>query len=662
VAEVAWRPTPEYVENANVTRLMRANGVGSIDELRRRSVEDMEWFWDAVVQDLGIEFTTPYERVLDASGGAAWTKWFLGGRVNLTHNCVDRHAASGRAERPAIIGELEDGEVRTLTYAELKREVDAIAAGLRSLGIGKGDPVAVFMPMVAEAVIAAYAIAKVGALYMPIFSGFAPSAVAARLQDASAKLIFTADGGLRRGSPALMKESADEAVAESPSVEHVVVLERLGAGVPMRDGRDLTWAELRERGLREAPDGLECEDTGAEDTLMIAYTSGTTGRPKGAVHVHGGFLVKMASEAAYQADLHPDETLYWVTDMGWIMGPWEMIGAGCAGATVVLYEGAPDWPEPDRVWASVERHGVNVLGVSPTLIRALKTQGDEHVRKHDLSSLRVFGSTGEPWNPEPYRWLSEVVGGGRLPIINISGGTEVGACFLTPYPVEEIRVCSLGGASHGMDVDVFDPEGKPVRGEVGELVCKRPWPGMTRGIWGDPERYIETYWSMYEGVWRHGDWALVDTDGDWYLLGRSDDTINVAGKRLGPAEVESVLVSHPAVAESAVVGVPHETKGEAIWCFCVLSDGREQPEEERMQAARALGELVAQELGRPFKPSRIVFVEALPKTRSAKILRRAVRAVAIGEDPGDMSSAENPQALEGIRAALGGPAGKTSAA
>jgi len=646
VAEVAWRPSPEYAENANVSRFMRQHGIGSIDEFRRRSIEESEWFWDAVVEDMGIEFTTPYERVLDSSGGIAWSKWFVGGRVNLTHNCVDRHALGDRGERPAIVSESEDGDVRTFTYAELKREVDAIAAGLRALGIEKGDPVAVFMPMVAEAVIAAYAIAKLGALYMPIFSGFAPSAVAARLQDARAKAIFTADGGLRRGSQALMKPAADEAVAEAPSVEHVIVYERLRADVPMTAGRDLTWEELRKRGLAAAPDGLACEDTESEDVLMIAYTSGTTGRPKGAVHVHGGFLVKMASEAFYQADLHPDETLYWVTDMGWIMGPWEMIGAGCIGATVVLYEGAPDWPEPDRVWASVEQHRVNVLGVSPTLIRALKTAGDEHPAKHDLSSLRVFGSTGEPWNPEPYRWLSDVVGGGRLPIINISGGTEVGACFISPYPVEEIKVCSLGGASHGMDIDVFDPDGNPVRGQVGELVCKRPWPGMTRGIWGDPERYMDTYWSMYPDVWRHGDWALID-DGDWYLLGRSDDTINVAGKRLGPAEVESVLVSHPLVAESAVVGVPHETKGEAIWCFCVLANGTADG------VAEELSELVATELGRPFKPSRVVFVDALPKTRSAKILRRAVRAVAIGEDPGDMSSAENPQALDQIRAALG---------
>jgi acetyl-CoA synthetase len=650
MAEVAWRPTPEYVENANVTRLMRAHGIDSIDELRRRSVEDIGWFWDAVVKDLPIEFSTPYEQVVDDSAGIPWAKWFVGGRINLTHNCVDRHAASERAGRIAVIGETEDGEVHTLTYAELRREVDRIAAGLRSLGVRKGDPVAVFMPMVVEAVVAAYAIAKLGAIYMPIFSGFAPSAVAARLQDAGAKALITADGGLRRGKQALMKPAADEAVAESPSVRHVIVLDRLGADVPMTSGRDLSWAELRVTGEKAEPGGVEPEDTGSEDPLMIAYTSGTTGRPKGAVHVHGGFLVKMASETVYQADLHPDEVLYWVTDMGWIMGPWEMVGAGAIGATVVLYEGAPDWPEPDRVWASVERHGVNVLGISPTLIRALKTQGDDNPRKHDLSSLRIFGSTGEPWNPEPYRWLADVVGEGRRPIINISGGTEVGACFLTPYPVEEIKVCSLGGASHGMDVDVFDDQGKPVRGEVGELVCKRPWPGMTRGIWGDPDRYLETYWSMYEGVWRHGDWALIDDDGDWFLLGRSDDTINVAGKRLGPAEVESVLVSHPLVAESAVVGVPDETKGESIWCFCVSTDGGDE------QTAEELRELVANELGRPFKPSRVVFVEALPKTRSAKILRRAVRAVAIGEDPGDMSSAENPQALDGIRSALGGPA------
>jgi len=642
MTDLAWTPSDEYIANANVTRLMRTHGLETIDDLRRRSVQDVEWYWDAVVKDLGIEFSTPYEGVLDDSRGAPWATWFTGGRINLVWNCVDRWSEGPSRDQIAVIGESETGTTYALTFADLRREVDLAAVGLRAAGVGKGDAVGVYMPMVPHAVIAAYAIAKIGAIYMPIFSGFAPSAVAARLQDGSAKVLFTADGTWRRGKHGLMKQSADEAVAESPTVERVVVLRNIGAEVPMTEGRDVYWDEFV---APHAGAVVECEDTGAEDPFMIAYTSGTTGKPKGAVHVHGGFLVKIASECAYQTDIHSGEVFYWFTDMGWIMGPLSMVGSHANGAAMVMYEGAPDYPEPDRVWASVDRHRVAMLGVSPTLIRALKQQGDEWPARHDLSSLRILGSTGEPWNPEPYRWLQRVAGGGRVPIINLSGGTEVGACFLSPFPVESIKVCSLGGASLGMDVDVFDAEGRPVRGEVGELVCKQPWPGMTRGIWNDPDRYIETYWSMYEGVWRHGDWAKIDEDGQWFLLGRSDDTINVAGKRLGPAEVESVLVSHPAVAESAVVGVPDDTKGEAVWCFVVAPNGD-------ADLPAALADLVAEELGRPFKPSRVVVVEALPKTRSAKILRRTVRAVAIGEDVGDLSSAENPQAVDAIRAAL----------
>ncbi|MFN8173806.1 MAG: AMP-binding protein [Solirubrobacteraceae bacterium] len=647
MTEVAWTPTSEYVERANVTRLMRRLGASSIDELRRFSVGDLPAFWDAVVEDLGIPFSTPYEQTLDTSDGIEWARWFTGGRINLAAACVDRWREDpARADAPALIGEAEDGEVRTLTYRELAAAVDALAAALRADGLRPGDAVGVFMPMVPEAVIAAYAIAKVGAIYLPVFSGFAPHAIAARLRDADAKVVLTADGTWRRGKRVAMKPACDEAVAECPDVRRVVVLGRLGLGdVPMRAGRDIAWDDFL--AAADPADGRTAHDTGAEDVMMLAYTSGTTGRPKGAVHVHGGFLVKIASEVAYSLDLHAGEPFYWVTDMGWIMGPLAMVGSHAVGGTMVMYEGAPDFPGPDRVWASVERHRVTMLGVSPTLIRALKPKGDEHPRRHDLTSLRIIGSTGEPWNPEPYWWLHREVGSGRVPIMNISGGTEVGACFLSPYPVEPIKACSLGGPCLGMDVDVFDREGRPVRGEVGELICRAPWPGMTRGVWGDPERYLASYWSTYPGVWRHGDWAMIDSDGQWFLYGRSDEAINVAGKRLGPAEVESILVGHPSVAEAATVGVPDETKGEAVWCFWVPVDASGE------DVSAELAERVAADLGRPFKPSRVVRVAALPRTRSAKILRRAVRAAAIGEDPGDLSSAENPESLDGIREALG---------
>jgi acetyl-CoA synthetase len=381
---------------------------------------------------------------------------------------------------------------------------------------------------------------------------------------------------------------------------------------------------------------------------MIAYTSGTTGKPKGSVHVHGGLLVKIAEEAAYQVDVHPDDVLYWVTDMGWIMGPWEMIGSHAHGACVFMYEGAPNHPDPGRIWAMCERHGVTILGISPTLVRALMPAGSDPVEAHDLSKLRILGSTGEPWNPEPYRWFSDVVGGGRCPIINISGGTEVGACFLGQTPVIPTKSCSVGTPALAMAIDVFDSDGKSIRGEVGELVCTKSWPAQTRGFWGDPDRYLETYWSRWDDVWVHGDWASIDEDGYWFLHGRSDDTLNIAGKRIGPAEFESAAVEHPSVVECAAVGVPHEVKGETVWCFCILAPGAEPTDE----LADEIRSVVAGELGKAFAPAAVKFVAELPKTRSAKILRRAIRARVLGEAPGDLSSLENPGALEAIDKAL----------
>jgi acetyl-CoA synthetase len=641
MSEFAWRPSPTYVEHANVTRLMRAHGIETYDELVRRSQDDISWFWDAVVNDLGIEFFTPYRHVVETPKGIPWAIWFVGGTINAAHNCVDRHAAV-RPGAPAVLWEGEDGETRRLTYKDLREAVDRLANALAGLGIGPGDAVGLYLPMIPENPVALYALAKLGAIALPIFSGFAASAVAARLQDASAKALITADGFYRRGQIVMMKEAADEAVEMSPSVHQVIVIRRLGRDIPWNEDRDSDYASL----TALASPTREPEHLDAEHPLLIAYTSGTTGRPKGAVHVHGGFSVKIAEEVAYQTDCHPEDTLFWFTDMGWIMGPWECFGGHANGAAVLLYEGAPDYPAPDRLWALVERHSVSILGVSPTLVRALIPHGVDQVTKHDLSSLRILASTGEPWNPDPWRWYFEHVGGRRCPVINISGGTEVGACFLSPTPLVPLRPCTLGGPALGMAIDVYDPDGAPLPpGQVGELVCTKPWPGMTRGIWGDPDRYLETYWSRWPDVWVHGDWASRDDDGFWYLHGRSDDTLKIAGKRLGPAEVESILVSHPAVAESAAVGVPDEIKGEKVWCFVVLKPGAE-PTDALRDELRAL---VERGLGKSFRPDRISFVNALPRTRSAKILRRAVRAAALGEDPGDLSSLENPAAMDEVR-------------
>ena len=641
--EVIWRPGEEERERTNAMRLARRLGFDDYWDLVRFSAEESERFWPAAIEDMGLEFSRPWDAVVDVSRGPEWATWFVGGKLNLAWNCVHRWARGPRANANAAVWQSEDGARRALTYEELSDEVTRLAEALAALGVEPGDRVALFLPMSPEVAIASHACAHLGAVQVPIFSGFASPAIASRLQHSEAKVVVTADGSLRRGRELPMKALVDEALRDSPSVEHVVVWRRLGGEAPMEPGRDVFWDEA----VASSPGELAPLEVDAEHPYLLTYTSGTTGPPKGVLHVQGGFLVSITREVAYQTDAQPDDVIHFVTDMGWIMGPWEVVGGMALGCTVVFAEGAPDWPAADRLWGLVESEGVTILGLSPTLVRALIPHGAELVERHDLSSLRVLVTTGEPWNPEPYRWLFEHVGAGRCPIINCSGGTEVGACFLSPTPAVPIKVCSLGGPALGMAMDVVDAAGEPVRGEVGELVCRRPFPGMTRGFWRDPERYLDTYWRRLPAVWVHGDWALVDDDGFWFLHGRSDDTLNIAGKRLGPAELESAVVAHPLVAEAAAVGVPHEVKGEVAWVFCALVPGAEPSEE----LASELRGLAAAELGKAFAPERVLFVSALPKTRSAKIVRRAVRAKAMGDDPGDLSSVENPETLEEIAAA-----------
>jgi acetyl-CoA synthetase len=641
--DIAWRPTPAYIERSRLRRFMLKHGIQSFGELLSKAATDVEWFWAAVVKDLDLEWYEPYTQVLDLSDGIEWPRWFLGGKYNYVHDAVDKHALRLRPGETAILWEGEDGDTRSLTYADLYKQVNQAANALLSLGVGRGDRVGVFMPMIPETAVATLAISKIGAIYIPIFSGYGGPAVASRLNDCQAKLLITADGFYRAGKQVRMKEAADDATSTSPTIEHLLVVRRLGCEVPWTHGRDLWWHDLT------GAQSEECATihTDADDPYMIIYTSGTTGRPKGVVHVHSGFPIKAAQELAHCFDLHAEERLFWISDIGWMMGPWSITGALMLGAICFLYEGSISHPQPDRVWSLVERHRITHLGISPTAVRSLMGQGDRWVHAHDLGSLAVLAGAGEPWNPDPWRWLFEVVGGGALPIINYSGGTEVSGGILSCNTLLPLKPCAFSAPVPGMSADVIDTGGASVRGAVGELAIRQPWPGITQGFWQDRERYLETYWSRIPGLWVHGDWACIDEDGYWYILGRSDDTIKVAGKRVGPAEVESAAVSHPAVAEAAAIGVPDSLKGEALVVFIVPRLAHTESEELRGQIEAA----IIRQLGKTLKPHALLFTTDLPRTRNGKILRRLVRQQYLGEPLGDTSALENTSSLDAIAAA-----------
>jgi len=675
--DIVWRPTSESIGHAHLTVFMREHGIRDFDELMQRSTSDVAWFTDAVLKYLDIQFYEPYSKVVDLSEGIQFPKWCVDGKMNIVHNCVDKYQQSAIGDQLSVMWEGEEGITKSLTYEELYKEINKTANALRSLGLGKGDAVGLFMPMTPEIVIALLAIAKIGGIILPLFSGYGAGAIVSRLMDADAKALFAADGAFRRGKAVEMKSIADEAAVQVPTLKHMIVLKRTGQDIKMKEGRDYWWHELVARQSDEA----KTEITSAEDPLMIIYTSGTTGKPKGALHTHCGFPVKAAQDMAFGTDVHgastlrqaqdgaalldehsslrshrPDalsgalqssDVIYWMTDMGWMMGPWLVFGSLLLGSTMFLYDGAPDFPAPNRLWELVEKHKVTQLGVSPTLIRSLIPHGEEHFKKHDLSSLKCFASTGEPWNPDPWMWLFEKVGESKRPIINYSGGTEISGGIVMGNPILPLKPCAFSAPCPGIAADVLDENGNPIRNAVGELVIKAPWIGMTRGFWKDKQRYLDTYWSRWESVWVHGDFAAIDSDGLWYILGRSDDTIKIAGKRLGPAEVESILVRHESIVEAAAIGVPHEVKGSELVLFAVTSPGVEGSDELRQE----LKDMVIAEMGKPLAPKAILFVSDLPKTRNAKVMRRIIRSAYLGQEPGDTSSLVNPQAVEEIRKA-----------
>src|SRR2546421_1054520 len=560
----AWSPDPTQADASALRQFMDAHDCADYAALCRRAAQDPAWFWDALVKALGIIWSTPYARVMDTSPGIPFTRWFLGGRLNAYESAVVRHRQD-HPDRLALVGETESGATRTLTYGELEREVELAAAGLRQFGVGRGIAVGLYLPLVLENAVALLACTKLGAIAVPLFSGFGAEAIRQRLADADAKVLITADGANRRGRAVAMKPIAERAISDLAHVERLVVVASLEPEAPATSQREVAWEEL----LRSAGQPVATEAMAPDEPLMLLYTSGTTGRPKGTVHGHAGLPIKAAQDWSLAMDFKAAERFLWVTDMGWVMGPLLVFGSLMLGGTAVLYDGAPDCPEPSRIWSVAGRHGVTHLGISPTLTRVLMAAGQRAEPAKPLPALRVLSSTGEPWTPEAWTWLFETIARSQLPIINYSGGTECGGGLVAGNVLTPAKPGSFAGPIPGVDAAVFNEAAPSVTGEVGELVVRQPYLGMAIGFWKDPQRYLETYWSRWPDVWVHGDWAMIDDDGLWYILGRSDDTIKVAGKRVGPAEGEAAAMDGTEVAEAAALGGPGPIKGHLVVVFSV---------------------------------------------------------------------------------------------
>lgn len=638
--DFVWYPSEQVKREANWTAFIRAAGMPDYPALAARSSSDPDWFWNELIRFVDFRFYKPYDKVRDLPRGLPFAQWCVGGTTNLVLNALDRKTAAERAML-AVIWEGENGELRRWTYDELDAETCRAAAGLASLGLKKGDVVGVYMPLIPETVAAFLAIAKIGCIILPLFSGFGDEALALRLQDGAAVALITVDGTMRRGQTVPMKAVVDRAVGRVPTLRHVVVVRRLRADTSMTAGRDIWWHELTAGQSRHTPT-LEVE---AEHTLMLIYTSGTTGRPKGIVHTHCGLSIKVAQDTQLDWEFKRGGRVMWAADIGWMGGPKVLIGCVLVGATAVLAEGAPDYPERGRYWRLIQDHQVSVVGIGPTLARGMRRHGDAEVAKYDLTSLRVVVSGAEPCDSDTWMWVFEKVGRRRVPIMNSSGGAETCSIVATNilYP---LKPGCFHGSVLGCGADIVDAQGGSVgAGEVGELVMREACIGRTRGLWNDPERYMKSYWQQIPGMWVHGDWASRDADGCWFLHGRSDDTIKISGKRVGPAELEERLLATQAVSEAAVVGVPDAIKGSAVICVVVPAPGESPGAElaERLSAAIVKG------MGASFRPRRILFVKDLPRNRTMKVMHRVIRGVLTQKPLGDLSSLDNPDAVDELQ-------------
>lgn len=632
---IAWKPDPELLQKTNLYRFMSREGIEDYDKMIALSESGLEWFWDAFIRFADLQFYHPYSQIVDRSAGLAWPKWFVDGKINLVHNVLDKWAMDpATAGRTALLWEGENGEQREYSFGLLCQETNRLANALSSLGIQRGDRVAIFMPMIAETVVALYSIYKMGAVAVPLFSGFGPEAVALRLDDVEAKAVITADGFYRGGQVVPLKQVLDHALEEAPTVETVIVAERLGEGVNYLTGRDYRWREA----VDSASDCFQTVETDAEEICMVSYSSGTTGKPKGIVHVHGGIAVKTAEVGMFIYDTQPDDRFFMITDFGWMMGQLPLFSAHTVAAPYVMYEGSLMYPDPGRIYRLLEKYRVSMFGAPATALRLLKTYGESYREQADLSALRILGHTGEPIDANTWSWYHSWTNG-KAPIINGSGGTEVFAEILSSVCITPQKPTCLG-RTPAVGAMVVDEHGIPVpSGKPGYLVFTLPQPAQTRGFWKSPDRYIETYFHAGPDLWWQGDMVVVDEDGYWFHLGRADDVIKVSGRRTGPGEIEDVVNQHSAVLESAAIGVPHPLKGEEIVVLAVLRPGAVLNEEELVSH-------LVDALGKPYEPGEVYFVRDLPKTRTQKIMRRLIKQTYLGEPLGEMSSLLNPGSLE----------------
>jgi acetyl-CoA synthetase len=628
--EEIYHPSKELVENSNVKQFMNKHGIKTLDDLLARAA-DQEWFWGEMGKEL--EWYKPFDKVLEWD--EPFAKWFTGGKFNIVHNCLDRHMKTDTKNKVAYIYESEPGEVERWTYADLYKEVNKLANAMKKLGVKKGDRIMLFMPMIPQLPMAMLACAKIGAVHSVVFSGFSSTSLKDRIIDSEARLLITCDGSYRRGKVVGLKQTADEAVKETPSITHVIVFNRAGQKVNMQAGRDLWWNEITAKESDECP----TEQLDSEDMLYTLYTSGTTGKPKGIVHVQAGYAVGAYATLNFVFDIKDNDIWWCAADIGWVTGHSYIVYAPLMlGATSILYEGAPDYPDAGRWWKIAEREKVTILYTSPTAIRMHMKYGPQWAEKHDLKSLRLLGSVGEPINPEAWRWYYKNIGGSRCQIMDTWWQTETGHFMITPLPITPLKPGSATKPFPGILAGVYDQHGKPIEpGQNGFAVLLRPWPGMLRTIYKDPERYKQTYWVRFPGIYLTGDSATMDSDGYFWFRGRADEVLNVAGHRLGTAEVESALVSHPAVAEAAVIGVPHEVKGDVPKAYVTLKHGFTASDELNKE----LKNWVAKEIGPIARPEWIEFRDKLPKTRSGKIMRRLLKAEALGKDVGDISTLED---------------------